>query len=314
MLQYDSAYGKLNNYLYDEFHPNGRLKQCLLTESCLLTFRQTSIIPYYQEDGIRKKFHKSVTFYESGAIESVILQSPVVFQTSAGEVPAEMVTFYESGALKRLFPVFSFVNTYWTEKDEKELSPELDMTLPFGTLRKKLINLMFYETGEVHSLTLWPNDKLDLHTKARDIQCRIGVSFYRGGGIRSLEPCPDAVVSTPLGNVPVYDPDAIGADGSKNSLLFDEHETVCSLITSLVQVRVCSGTAEILHAPQLKNSSYFDDRQAVVPMKIRFQDGKVRFGYPKSEVEAEYVLDDITAVIEPFDASKLINTCEYCLD
>jgi hypothetical protein len=273
-----------------------------------------TFIPQYMEDGKRKKLTKSLTIHENGNIASMILQDPSQVYTKMGNFPAEMVTFYENGAIRRIFPVFGSITGFWTEEDEYRISPELKFDLPFSTFSRKVINITFYETGDLKSITLWPKDSLSIKTPAGEIQTRIGFCLYPGGTIKSVEPRGAVSVNTPIGSVPAFDPDALGIDGESNSLVFSQDGNVKSLLTTAAQVRVsCKGRGEIVHAPSFKNSNFFDNKLAVIPMKIAFSDGYVQFGRRKSKkTDAKYKISECSFKIENISTEDYCNTCDEC--
>jgi hypothetical protein len=242
------------------------------------------------------------------------LQDSLSVNTRLGSFPAEMITFYESGAVKRIFPVFGSISAFWTEEDEYNISPELQINLPFDVFKGKVINITLYETGELKSITLWPKDTILIKTHAYKIQTRIGFCLYPDGKMKSFEPCGALKVNTPIGKVLAFDPDALGIDGESNSLVFSENGSLISLITSVAQVTVfCRGGKEIVHKPSFKKSYYFDNKLAVVPMKIRFFGGYVYFGKRKSKnSDAEYKISECSFKIDNFVVEDCHNTCNEC--
>jgi len=114
-----------------------------------------------------------MTFYENGNITSIVLQDSLSVNTRHGSLPAETIIFYESVTVKRISPVFGSISAFWTEEDEYNISPELQINLPFDVLKGKVINITLYETGELKSITLWPRDTILIKTHAGKIQTRI---------------------------------------------------------------------------------------------------------------------------------------------
>lgn len=307
-------YGVLENISFAEYHGNGMLKRCILKQKNTINIPCGVFIPQYEDDGKRKQLLKSMTFYENGNIASMVLQDSVSVNIRLGSFPAEMITFYESGAVRRIFPVFGNISAFWTEEDECNISPELKINLPFGIFKGKVINITLYETGELKSITLWPKDTILVKTQASEIQTRIGFCLYSDGKIKSVEPCSVLGVNTPIGIVPAFDPDALGIDGESNSLVFSEDGSVKSLLTSVAQITVfCHDGKEIVHQPSFKKSYYFNDKLAIVPMKISFSGGYICFGKRKSEtVDAEYKISECSFKIYDFVAQDCHNTCDEC--
>jgi antitoxin component YwqK of YwqJK toxin-antitoxin module len=307
-------YGVLKGIASAEYHENGILKRCILKQKNAISIPCGIFIPQYKDDGKRKKLMKSMTFYESGNIASMVLQDPLSVNTRLGSLPAEMITFYESGTVKRIFPVFGSISAFWTEDDEYNISPELQINLPFDVFKGKVINITLYENGELKSITLWPKDTILIKTHAGEIQTRIGFCLYPDGKIKSVEPYSALNVNTPIGKVLAFDPDALGIDGESNSLVFSENGSVKSLLTSMVKITVfCRDGKEIVHKPSFKRSYYFDDKLAVVPMKISFFDGCVCFSKRKSEKsDAEYKISECSFRIDDFVTKDCHNTCDEC--
>lgn len=310
----DTQYGILKGIALSDYYANGMLMRCVLHEKNTISLPCGDLVPQYENDGKRKNLVKSITFYPSGKIASVVLQQIEYVDTSLGKLPAEMITFYENGMIKRLFSTFGSISGFWTEKDERKISPEVKLALPDTFFDGKVINISFYDSGEFKSLTLWPKDTIILHTPAGVMRSRIGCCFYKNGRLKSAEPCSPLEVNTPAGVIPAYDPDALGIDGNCNSLNFYEDGSVKSLLTSLAKV-VVTGVDGKLHIqePTYRSSYYFDGRQAVVPMKISFSADLVLFGSRKDNArQAAYCLSDSKFKVEPVDVTSCRNICEEC--
>lgn len=314
MTDLETKYGQIKNTVSAEYYESGIVKRCVVRQKNEIRLACGTLIPQYKDDGKRKKLLKSMTFYANGSLESVILQNITLIKTQWGSFPAEMVTFYESGAIKRIFPSFGTITAFWTEQDEKDFSPEFALDLPFGAFHGRAINLMFYETGKLKSMTLWPRDSLMIGTPAGIIETRIGFRLYPDGKIQSLEPLGPVPVKTPIGVVPAYDPDAMGIDGDKNSLNFANDGSIQSLLTGRVSVTVERGYEKIgEHKPSSRKSGYFDNMLALEPMKISFADGIVQFGKRKDKkAAAVYSIEECTFLIESFCSDGFRNICEEC--
>lgn len=316
MIFIDTRYGKIKDAALEDYYPNGGIRRCIVRRKNKFNLACGKLIPQYLDDGKRKKLVKSMTFFENGNLESIILQETTPVKTGLGSIPAEMVSFYECGAIRRTFPSFGTISAFWTQKDEKEGSPALSLQLPFGIFHGKAINLMFYETGELRSMTLWPGDTIPIETPAGKIRTRIGFSLFRSGAIHSLEPQAPVPVKTPIGIIPAYNPDAIGIDGDKNSLHFTEDGSIKSLLTSEAIVTVTQDQGILhRHGPSPRKNDYFDDAEALEPMKVSFADGTVRFGPRKGQkAEANYLIAESRFQIEPFRTDGFRNICEECYE
>jgi antitoxin component YwqK of YwqJK toxin-antitoxin module len=312
----NTKYGLFKDITFSDYYSNGNLMRCVLKQRNAVSVPCGTFIPQYVDDGKRKILTKSMTFHENGNLSSLVLQETTLVNTSLGRLPAEMITFYENGAVKRIFPSFGIVNAFWTEKDEHRVSPELEIKLPFGKFSGKVINLTLFETGELKSITLWPDDTISVHTPSGEIPTRIGFCLYPDGQIKSVEPAVLIHVSTPIGNVPAFDPDALGIDGDYNSLVFEKDGSVSSLLTHTAQITVIrGGEVPVVHAPTFGGSDYFDDKKAVVPMKIRFANGYVSFGNRKTKsTDARYKISECSFQIEYLDVKDCHNICNDCFE
>ena len=103
-----------------------------------------------------KKLMKSMTFYENGNIASMVLQDSLSVNTRLGSFPAEMIHFYESGAVKRICPVFGNISTFWAEEDEYNISPELQINLPFDVFKGEVINITYMKPENLKALHYGP--------------------------------------------------------------------------------------------------------------------------------------------------------------
>lgn len=309
----NTKYGTFEDIGLSDYYENGMLRRCIVRRAYRVTLPCGTFTPQYLDDGNRKKLFKSMTFYADGTLSSMILQQTERVRTTLGDLPAEMVTFYESGAIKRIFPTFGTISAYWTESDEYALSPVLDFDLPACAFLGKIINIAFFETGEPKSLTLWPGDSALVETPVGAMRTRIGFCLYREGTVRSVEPPAPAEIDTPIGRIPAFDPDAIALDGETNSLVFTRDGAIESLLTCTARIVATDPyDKRTTHAPAFQSSLYFDNRQAVVPMKIRFSDGGVSFGSRKGPAAAVYDMEKSAFQIEPVSIAHCANTCDEC--
>jgi hypothetical protein len=309
-----TKYGFIKGITLAAYFDDGNLERCAVNQKNAISLACGTIVPQYKDDGRRKKLVKSMTFYPDGVLESAILQDITLIETGLGRIPAEMITFYEDGTVKRIFPSFGTISAFWTEEDDRELSPELTFDLPFLHFHGKAVNLMFYPSGTLRSMTLWPGDSVAVDTPAGTVPARIGFSLYPNGKIRSVEPLEPVPVSTPIGIVPAYDPDALGADGDRNSLVFSEKGYVQSLLTSEAGVTVMLGTEKIgEYAPLSKSCDYYDNILALEPLEISFTNQTVSFGRRKgSKEKSRYSISECEFLIHPINTDGFCNTCKEC--
>ncbi|HEX2925238.1 MAG TPA: hypothetical protein VHP38_03115, partial [Ruminiclostridium sp.] len=210
--------GIVSAFCYD----SGRIKECILSQKNIIHTKYGKLIPKYGPDEVRRKYCHSISFYESGAVKSISLETSTRIETPLGTFPAELVTFYENGSLKRIFPLNGHLNGYWSEADEEKLCEEFQFSFPFGSFRTKIIGLCFYECGSLKSMTLWPGETVILRTSFGLLPVRIGFSLFESGKLKSAEPAYEITVSTPIGSVEAYDENVVGIHADCNSLCFAE--------------------------------------------------------------------------------------------
>lgn len=225
----------------------------------------------HTDDDLRKREILPVEYYPSGAPKSVPLETQTIISTPAGDVPAELVSFHENGTVSRIFPLNGKLSGYWSQEDEAGLAEPVTLTTPFGPIRARILSASFYENGAMRSLTLWPGDAISAPTPVGPVETRIGVSFTRDGRIASLEPAWPLPVPTPAGEITAFDPDAVGVNGDRNSLVFDEGGEVAQVVTTLTRLTVIhpDGRHERF-VPEYRESLCGDSDKEVVPMTVRF--------------------------------------------
>lgn len=307
MLAIQTKYGVLEGVSHVECYEDGSVKECMVIMENRIATPYGTLIPQYEQDGVRRKYTKSLSFHKNGTVKSVSLQEQTPIKTSIGVFPAELMTFYESGAVKRLFPLNGKITGYWTEENEYSLAREFEFSFPFGSFRKKIIGVQFYESGAVKSLTFWPRDSVTLQTPLGEVSVRIGIALYPQGGIKSIEPYKPVTVSTPIGNITAFDRRAVGVHGDTNSLGFYEDGKVRHVATSSDRILVKDSTGrEKSYEPALKPSLLQAGKVSIEPLQIHFFDGKVQLGG-----EAIY---DISSCIFTIESSAKIpgNMCSEC--
>jgi hypothetical protein len=276
MNQIETKYGILKGISTVENYLNGQVKECILNEPNILPTKLGDLTPQFSNEGVRRKYIKSVSFYENGNLKSISLDNQEMIPTSIGMMPAELVTFHDNGNLKRLFPLNGKITGYWTEENEFELANEQEFKLSFVNFKKKIINILFYETGEIKSITLWPKEKIKLETKVGKFAAHIGISVYKTGNLKSCEPAFPTPVETPIGTITAYDVNASGINGDINSLLFNEDGSIKSLLTSTDSVEVVDTcNKSVILMPGLKPSLLNEGGMDILPMKIEFCEDKI---------------------------------------
>lgn len=180
----------------------------------------------------RRRDEPRTTFYNNMKIRSVSFEKPYTIKMKSGIFEGEKITFYKNGGIKKIFPLDGKISGFWTEEDEYKLAKEYTIRVKEQIFRMKPICFSFYKDESIKSITLWPNERIDVKVGYLNISTRIGVSFYKNGNIKSCEPSKSTIINTPIGEILAYDANAIGITGDKNSLNFYEDGSLKSLITS----------------------------------------------------------------------------------
>jgi antitoxin component YwqK of YwqJK toxin-antitoxin module len=271
-----TCYGKLDGISSCEFYANGNMKGCMLQDRVEITTKHGVFIPQYQFDSLRKKHINSLTFYEDGSIKSIYLNRQSYVNTAIGMIPAEFITFYKSGCIKRIFPLNGQISAYWEENDELELADDLEFIFQFGSFKAKVIGLYFYEDGAIKGLTLWPNETVSIQTPIGEYISKMGISLYPDGSIKSFEPAFPIPLVTSIGLVEAYDINAIGINGDRNSVSFDNDGKLKSLITSTDKITVVEACGnKVTHLPLLKESLLEEGKMDIIPVRISFDNDMV---------------------------------------
>ena len=271
-----TSYGHLTVSFPLETYPDGTIQACTPVAECVLETGYGALTPQYTTDELRKKEVLPVTFYPSGVLKSLPLETRTVISTPAGDVAAELVSFHPDGTISRVFPLNGKLSGYWSQEDEGTLVEPVTLDTPLGQVKAKAISVGFYETGTLRSLTLWPGERLTVSTPLGDMETRIGVSFAPDGRVRSLEPAEPIMVQTPLGRAQAFDPDAIGVNGDVNSLAFDDQGRVIRFTTTLTRLVATDGQGKkTAFTPQHRVSYCGDAEQEIIPMMVRWSEEAV---------------------------------------
>lgn len=295
MEKFETRYGMLNGISSIELYNNGAIKECKLNKYSEMRTVYGNLVPQYDGAELRRKYKRSISFYENGNIQSVSFQKQTIIDTSIGRFPAELVVFYENGNIKRIFPLNGKMTAYWTEQNEYKLAEELNFSFGFGTFKKKIIGISFFESGFLKSLTLWPKDFIEVLTPCGIIETRIGVSLYPSGVVKSCEPRKQTIINTKIGQLQAFDVGAVGINGDINSLNFNEDGTIKSLRSSLdkISIKGIDGKVKV-HEPELKTNRFNPLAMDVVPMNIEFYEGKIKIN------EDEYNLEENKFCIDKY--------------
>ncbi|WFR59688.1 hypothetical protein QA584_11545 [Anaerocolumna sp. AGMB13025] len=305
----ESKYGVIKGIASADFYEDGKIKECSVIERNVLTTSYGKLIPQYENEGVRNKYINSLAFYKDGSLKKIALQGQCQIKTDIGVLSAELLTFYESGRIKRLFPLNGKITGYWTEENEFELAKPQELSFPFGKINKRLISILFYETGRIKSLTLWPKEVVMVNTPSGKLGVHYGLSLYPEGNLRSCEPAYPVLIETRIGKLTAYDMNANGINGDKNSLNFYDDGTIKSLITSTDSIEITKKSGEILKfEPGLRPSLLDEEGMDIISLKVEFYEDKVRINENDNSV---FSLKDITFRIinKPL---KIFNKCSNC--
>lgn len=283
----ETKYGALGPAEHVETAPDGSLAGLVPAGLFTLDTPLGRLIPQFSTDDMRRPKVEPLLFHPNGTLRSIALEERTEVATPLGPMRAELLTFYPCGNLRRVFPLNGKLSGYWTEKEEAALIEPMTVATPAGTVTARLVGVQFHPDGALRSLTLWPGETVEADTPAGRIPVRIGLSFHRSGKLRSVEPARPVQVSTPLGMLEAFDPDALGIHGDLNSLVFGEDGSTASLATPAhtVEVTLPDETARLFEPEKTPNLC--DERLTdIKALWISFPPGKIVFGREEEERQA----------------------------
>jgi antitoxin component YwqK of YwqJK toxin-antitoxin module len=315
-MEISTVYGVLYGCIDPEFYESGNLKSTRFDKENNILTEIGLLIPQYTDDNVRRKYSSSVTFYENGNLKSISLEKQTEVLTPLGRLPAELITFYEDGSVKRVFPLNGKISGYWSESDEAELARPMSFEFNFGEFSAKIMCVYFYNSGRVKSITLFPNEVIELAAPIGKIKVRTGFSLYESGRLKSVEPAVPVAADTPIGKLTAYDSGAIGINGDINSLTFKEDGRIESLKLSDEEIIVKSNDniVDIIKSSLMQNPLDEEDF-ILMPFSVKFEDGIVLF---EDEVKHSYFIDEtkFTVVKSRFSlngaACKSCSGCSSC--
>ncbi len=311
----ETKYGVLEGISSVELYDNGKIKECSVTKKNELITPYGRLIPQYQNEGVRNKYIKALALYENGNIKKIALQGQSVVETSIGFMKAELITFYKSGRIKRLFPLNGKITGYWTEENEYELTELQEFNFPFGKINKRIIGILFYESGSIKSLTLWPKEILMLTTPSGKFGVHYGVGIYPDGKLKSCEPAYPVLIDSVIGTLTAFDVNASGINGDKNSLNFNEDGSIKSLVTSTDSIEVIGQSTEShLFEPGLRPSILDEEGMDIIPLKVEFYENKIRINENDKNIfgigEFDFIIKNST--LTSFNKCSDCSTCKGC--
>lgn len=238
-----------------------------------ITTQYGELIPQHTTDDLRKKEILPVTLHANGMHKSIPLEKETTITTPVGDISAELVTFHDNGTLNRIFPLNGKLSGYWGEADELELAKPITLRTSAGDITAKIISISFYDNETLRSLTFWPGEVVDVLTPAGPMKVHTGLSFSLNGALRSLEPASPTPISTIIGDITAFDPDAMGVNGDINSLVFDSHGNVKQVTTTLSRISVIHPDGQaILYKPLFRESYCSETEQEPIPMVIKIEE------------------------------------------
>jgi len=267
------------------------------------------LVPLFQDNEVRRKTGKPITFYPNGCLKNLPLQDQTGIPTPLGLLPSEYLAFYEAGSLRRVFPLDGKLSGYWTEEDERNLAYEMDFQFSCGRFKSRIIGIQFYPNGSVQSITLWPGELVTVKSPL-PIEVRTGLSFYPGGELKTLEPARPTPVQTPVGTVYAYNCQALGLNGDANSLCFSEEGTLMSLLTSTDEIEITGKTGEKhLFRPGLSPNLFNPEVMDPVPLKVEFAGNKILL---YQDGVKEFNILDHTFAVKPLASQAGCSGCSSC--
>ena len=277
MQELITRYGKLQGVVSPNYYKTGTLSGCLLEAYNEIETVVGTLVPKYYTLESRTKYREAISFWPSGALKSVYLDQPMQLNTVLGTLQAELVTFYEDGKLHRLFPVYGQISGYWTENEEYKLVPVANMDYGNLKLHHKIGSYCFYPSGQLKSLSIWPQEVVVIDTNYGEIEVRLGMAFHENGNIKSVEPYLPVLVHTKIGPILAYNNQAIGIQGDCNSVVLDETGELVSLITAFTTITVMTPDGEVsVFKPKLVRSQLDIEQRDVEPLRIEFDQEQVR--------------------------------------
>lgn len=278
-------YGPLTGITFLETYTDGSPKGCAFDEPNTINTPVGILVPNYGAANLRNREGLALEFFKSGQIKSIDLENATEVITSLGTLSAERISFYENGRIHRLFPLNGRINGYWTEHDEYTLAKPMAFDLAVGAFSAKVVSLCFYESGALKSLTMWPQETIEINSPDGLVKVRYGFSLYENGQLKSFEPALPEPIVTPIGIVIAYDSNAHGINCDENSVNYSPAGVIRSLITGNNGLMITAPEGKQFVQPLMKPGTLDPEILVPEPMTIVFSDDKM-----------EIIQDDIVTV------------------
>lgn len=257
------------------YYPSGLLQGCGFSNRQRVKTKSGILVPKYEIESSRDKNRSSITFYESGEINSVYLQEQTPVITPIGQKKVELISFYEDGSVKRVFPRYGQMSGFWSQEEECSLIERDDCVVAENVISAKISCFYFYPSGKIKSLTFAPGEKVNIKVAGQKIRIRNGISFYESGAVKSVEPDEMAEIITPIGTVLAYDNLAIGISADRNSLVFFENQKVSKLKTIWSGMEIEDVTKKQTFFPEKRRSQMDYEKFELVPLELGFEENSI---------------------------------------
>lgn len=315
MEKYNTKYGEIIGMTQPEYYKTGELKECMVSEKCVLKTQGGDLVPRYDYTQERSKYRNALTFYPTGELKSMYLQNQSIITTPMGELRAEMITFYENGSIHRIFPLYGQVTGFWSEEKEMKALRNHEREIHGIIFENPISCYCFYPSGIIKSITFFGKKKQIIKTSVGKIPVRIGISFYENGKIHSIEPENEIPITTPIGTVVAFDNSPIGVHGDNNSLKFTEEGALLSVKTIMTGFELENEKGEITKVYPKRRRSFLDiDKSEMVPVEISFLDKMIEIQDSDGWV-CEYDLQKtkVVSVYNPqYRTESSCVSCESC--
>jgi hypothetical protein len=179
-----------------------------------------------------------VEYYPDGNVRSIYLQDVEGITLPEGKFQVELMTFYEDGSIKRLFPLYGQLSSYWNVEDEIAAAPEYVFTINGQDISIRPQCIYFYPSGKIRSITLWPVDSITINTPAGTVTSKLGIEVYEDKTIRSIEPAFGTVLSTKFGDARPFMVRKHMMHAEDASMRFDTEGNLFSFATLQTKVEV----------------------------------------------------------------------------
>lgn len=301
MDYYLKGYGVLKEAIISEKYKSGEIESFKVEGLSEIYINKRKYVPRYTANNQRKKEFPSIKLYKNGEVKTIDLEERTQLNIKSGNFVVEKVVFYESGELKRIFPLNGHISAYWSEDDEYNLAEIYEFNFRFTNFKSKIISIQLFKDESIKSITLWPQDKINIIHKNQLIITRTGFSLYEDGSLKTCEPSIPISILTPIGKIEAYDKNNIGIHGEDNSLKFYKEGDIKALTTSTNLIKVIDMKGKVIeHSPKEVYLFSNSDIKNLITISLEFRGDKVII-----DNKYEYSIKDNKFIIEKFGSNKL---------